>query len=93
VNEMAIDGNGGPSPKQAGGFIGTLAAGAVTMHDTPHSVMVDLIMVQVISLLLGSFLLLGTQGYKMGPQALTWTLGIVMGFFILAGWVYRRLSY
>ena len=90
---MVMEGGGGASPKQAGGLIGTLVSGVADLHDTPHSVMVDLIMVQVISLLLGSFLLLGTQGYKMGPQALTWTLGIVMGFFILAGWVYRRLSY
>jgi len=84
---------GSPAPKQAGGIFGTLVSGVADMHDTPHNVMVDMIMVQVISLLLGSFILLASQGYKMGPVALTWTLGIVMSFFILAGWVYRRLSY
>ena len=88
---MVVDGT--RSPKQAGGFMGTMATGFADMHDTPHNVMVDLIMVQVISLLLGSFLLLASQGYKMGPAALTWTVGIVMAFFIMAGWVYRRLSY
>jgi len=79
--------------KQAGGIGGSIADGWKVMHDTPHDVMVDLIMVQVISLLVGSFLLLATQGYKMSSASLTWTVGIVMFFFMLSGVVYKRLSY
>ena len=81
------------SGKTAGGFTGSVAHGWKVMHDTPHDVMVDLIMVQVISLLIGSFILLATQGYKMSSSALTWTVGVVMFFFMIAGIVYKRLSY
>ncbi len=80
-------------PKQAGGIGGSVAHGWKVMHDTPHDVMVDLIMVQVISLLIGSFMLLATQGYKMSSTSLTWTVGVVMFFFMLSGIVYKRLSY
>ena len=83
----------GSGGKQAGGFTGSIADGWKVMHDTPHDVMVDLIMVQVISLLIGSFILLATQGYKMSSGALTWTVGVVMFFFMLSGVVYKRLSY
>jgi hypothetical protein len=79
--------------KYTGGFVGSIADGWKVMHDTPHDVMVDLIMVQVISLLIGSFVLLATQGYKMTSAALTWTVAVVMFFFMLSGVVYKRLSY
>ena len=80
-------------PKQAGGITGSVAHGGKVMHDTPHDVMVDLIMVQVLSLLIGAFVLLATQGHKMPSTSLTWLVGIVMFFFVMAGIVYRRLSY
>jgi len=79
-------------PKQSGGITGSVAHGWKVMHDTPHDVMIDLIMVQVISLLLGAFILLATQGHKMSSTEVTWTAGVVMVFFTLTGMVYRRLS-
>ena len=79
-------------PKAAGGLTGSMAHGWKVMHDTPHDVMIDLIMVQVISLLLGAFILLATQGHNMDSNEVTWTAGIVMVFFTLTGMVYRRLS-
>jgi hypothetical protein len=80
-----------PEPNKPS-ITGSIVEGWKVMHDTPHDVMVDLIMVQVISLLVGSFLLLATQGYKMSSTALTWTAGIVMFFFAMTGIVYRRMS-
>jgi|TARA_E500000305_G_C4028677_1_gene243365 hypothetical protein len=71
---------------------GSLVEGWRVIDTTPQDVMVDLIMVQVISLLIGSFLLLATQGYKMSSTTLSWTVAIVMSFFALTGIVYRRMS-
>ena len=79
-------------PKQSGGLTGSMAHGWKVMHDTPHDVMIDLIMVQVISLLFGAFILLATQGHKMKSNELTWVVAVVMVFFTLTGMVYRRLS-
>ena len=72
--------------------MGQISDGWKIMHDTSHSVMVDLIMVQVISLFIGSFLLLATKGNDLSGDNLTWIVGLVMVFFVLAGAVYRRLS-
>jgi len=83
---------GPQGPKQAGGVIGSLSDGWKVMHDTGHDVMVDLIMVQVISLFIGAFILLATQGHKMSSNNLTWTVGAVMVMFVLSGAVYRRLA-
>jgi hypothetical protein len=79
-------------PKNNTGFIGSISDGWKIMHDTGHDVMVDLIMVQVISLFIGAFLLLAANGNEMGGNQITWVVGMVMIFFILAGSVYRRLS-
>jgi len=83
----------GPEPpKQGTSIVGSISDGWKIMHDTGHDVMVDLIMVQVISLLLGAFLLLASNGDEMGGNQLTWVVGAVLVFFVLAGSVYRRMS-
>lgn len=84
-----------PPPTQgpkSTGVMGSISDGWKIMHDTSHDFMVDLIMVQVISLFIGAFLLLATNGSEMGANQLTWVVGIVMLFFVMAGTVYRRLS-
>ena len=82
----------GQGPKNSTGVMGSISDGWKIMHDTSHDVMVDLIMVQVISLLIGAFLLLAANGSEMEGNQLTWVVGMVMVFFVLAGSVYRRLS-
>ena len=82
----------GQSPKSQTSIVGQISDGWKIMHDTSHSVMVDLIMVQVISLFLGAFLILATRGNQLSGDNLTWIVVMVMGFFVLAGTVYRRLS-
>jgi hypothetical protein len=79
-------------PKQGTSIMGSISDGWKIMHDTDHDVMIDLIMVQVISLFLGAFLLLASNGAEMGGNQLTWVVGAVMLFFVLAGSVYRRLA-
>lgn len=81
-----------PQPKQQTSIMGQISDGWKIMHDTSHDVMVDLIMVQVISLFIGSFLLLATKGNELNGDKLTWIVALVMVFFVLAGAVYRRLS-
>lgn len=82
--------NAGKAPTTS--ILGSMSDGWKIMHDTSHDVMVDLIMVQVISLFIGSFLLLAFNGADMGGNVLTWVVAMVMLFFVLAGSVYRRLS-
>ena len=62
------------------------------MSDTRHSVVVDMIMVQVFSLVLGSFLILAFGAQSMSAQQLTWMMGSLFVSFSLVGIVYRSLS-
>lgn len=79
-------------PKENINIFGQISDGWKVMHDTPHNTMIDLIMVQVISLFIGSFLILATKGDELSGNKLTWIVALVMIFFVLAGIVYRRLS-
>lgn len=83
---------GSEPPKQGTSIIGSISDGWKIMHDTDHDVMIDLIMVQVLSLFIGAFLLLASNGDKMGGNELTWVVGCIITFFVLAGSVYRRLA-
>jgi len=62
------------------------------MTNLRKSVVVDMIMVQVISLTLGCFLILAFSGPSMESRQLTWLLGALFFFFSMSGIVYRRLS-
>jgi hypothetical protein len=62
------------------------------MTNLRKSVVVDMIMVQVISLTLGCFLILAFSGPSMESRELTWLLGALFFFFSMSGIVYRRLS-
>ena len=67
--------------------------GAVSdMTNLRKSVVVDMIMVQVLSLSLGCFLILIFSGPKMSSTELSWLIGALVITFSVSGIVYRRLS-
>ena len=74
------------------GTFGSFSIAVSDMSDTGHSVIVDMIMVQVFSLVLGSFLIIAFGAQSMSPQQLTWMLGSLFASFSLTGIVYRSLS-
>ena len=70
----------------------TLTIAMSDMTNLHRSVIVDLIMVQVIAMAIGTFLLIVTNGYKMTSTELVWSMGILFMAFTMTGVVYRRLS-
>lgn len=70
----------------------TLTIAMSDMTNLSRSVVVDLIMVQVIAMALGTFLLIITNGYKMTSTELVWSMAILFLAFTMTGVVYRRLS-
>ena len=62
------------------------------MTNLRKSVVVDMIMVQVISLTLGCFLILVFSGPKMESRQLSWVIGSLFACFSMTGIVYRRLA-
>ena len=80
--------NGGPQ-------VGPMQSLSIAISDMSYShgsVVTDLIMVQVISMVLAAFILLVTEGPSMGSEVMTWVVAYLMLGFTLAGTVYRRLS-
>ena len=72
--------------------ISTFYSAFSDMTNLRKSVVVDMIMVQVISLTLGCFLILVFSGPNMDSNTLTWVIGALFVFFSASGIVYRRLS-
>jgi|TARA_R100000315_G_C5229628_1_gene140590 hypothetical protein len=70
----------------------TLTIAMSDMTNLGRSVVVDLIMVQVIAMVLGTFLLIVTNGYQMTSTQLVWSMLILFTAFTMTGVVYRRLS-
>ena len=67
--------------------------GAVSdMTNLRKSVVVDMIMVQVLSLSLGCFLILIFSGPNMSSTELSWLIGALFITFSVSGILYRRLS-
>jgi hypothetical protein len=62
------------------------------MTNLRKSVIVDMIMVQLVSLTLGCFLILVFSGAKMSSSDLSWVIGALFVSFSASGIVYRRLS-
>ena len=62
------------------------------MTNLRKSVVVDMIMVQLISLTLGCFMLLVFSGPSMESRQLTWIIGALFVCFSATGIVYRRLG-
>jgi len=72
--------------------IATFYTALSDMTNLRKSVVVDMIMVQVISLTLGCFLILLFSGPTMNSNELSWLIGALFVFFSASGIIYRRLS-
>ena len=62
------------------------------MTNLRKSVIVDIIMVQLISLTVGCFLILVFSGPDMNSTTLSWIIGSLFVCFTATGIVYRRLA-
>jgi hypothetical protein len=62
------------------------------MTNLRKSVIVDMIMVQLISLTVGCFLILVFSGPDMTSTTLSWIIGSLFVCFTATGIVYRRLA-
>tara|TARA_R100001510_G_scaffold56843_1_gene63217 strand:- start:915 stop:1148 length:234 start_codon:yes stop_codon:yes gene_type:complete len=72
--------------------IGSLYTTISDMTNLRKSVVVDMIMVQLISLTLGCFLILVFSGPQMSSTDLSWVIGALFICFSASGIVYRRLG-
>ena len=70
----------------------TLTIAMSDMTNLGRSVVVDLIMVCVIAMVLGTFLLIVTNGYHMTSSQLVWSMLILFTSFTMTGVIYRRLA-
>ncbi len=66
--------------------------GMYDMTQIKKSSLVDMIMVQVISLTLGAFLLIAFSAYEMSQNELMYSMGVLFFSILLTGTVYRRLG-
>jgi len=62
------------------------------MTQIKKSSLVDMIMVQVISITLGAFLLIAYAAYDMNQEEMMYSMGILFTSLLLTGTVYRRLG-
>ena len=66
--------------------------GMYDMTQIKKSSLVDMIMVQVISLTLGAFLLIAFSAYEISQNELMYAMGVLFVSILLTGTVYRRLG-
>ena len=74
------------------GPVNDLMFGLNDMTMVKKSSVVDMIMVQVISLALGAFLLIAFSAYDMDQNELMYSMAFLFGATFLTGIVYRRLG-
>ena len=74
------------------GPVNDLMFGLHDMTMVKKSSVVDMIMVQVISLALGAFLLIAFSAYDMDQNELMYSMAFLSGATFLTGIVYRRLG-
>jgi hypothetical protein len=72
--------------------IGDMMYGMYDMTQIKKSSLVDMIMVQVISLTLGAFMLIAYSAYDMSQEELMYAMSILFCSLFLTGTVYRRLG-
>ena len=72
--------------------IGDVMYGMYDMTQIKKSSLVDMIMVQVISLTLGAFILIAYSAYDMSQEELMYAMSILFSSLFLTGAVYRRLG-
>ena len=66
--------------------------GMYDMTQIKKSSLVDMIMVQVISLTLGALILIAYSAYEMSQTELRYSMSILFTSILLTGVVYRRLG-
>ena len=66
--------------------------GMYDMTQIKKSSLIDMIMVQVISLTLGAFILIAYSAYDMSQTELMYSMAILFASLLLTGTVYRRLG-
>jgi len=66
--------------------------GMYDMTQIKKSSLVDMIMVQVISLTLGAFIIIAYSAYDMTQTELMYAMGVLFASILLTGTVYRRLG-
>ena len=66
--------------------------GMYDMTQIKKSSLIDMIMVQVISLTLGAFLLIAYSAYDMNQTELMYSMGILFSSMLVTGTVYKRLG-
>ena len=72
--------------------IDSVLYGIHDMANVKKSSLIDMIMVQVISITLGAFLMIAFNANEMKQTVLTYSLVILFTSLLLTGAVYRRLS-
>jgi len=72
--------------------INDMMYGMYDMTQIKKSSLVDMIMVQVISLTLGAFLLIAFSAYEMSQNELMYSMAVLFVSLLLTGTVYRRLG-
>ena len=66
--------------------------GMYDMTQIKKSSLIDMIMVQVMSLTLGAFLLIAYSAYDMSQTELMYSMGVLFPSLLLTGTVYKRLG-
>ena len=74
------------------GPISSFSIAVSDMSDTRHSVVVDMIMVQLISLTLGCFMIIAFNSNSMSSTNLSYLLVVLFALFSFTGMVYRKFS-
>jgi len=70
----------------------SLVLGIYDMTNVKKSSLIDMIMVQVISITLGAFLMIAFNANQMKQTELTYSMAILFISLLMTGAVYRRLS-
>jgi len=73
-------------------MINSAMFGMYDMTQIKKSSLVDMIMVQVISLALGAFLLIAFAAYDMDQNELMYSMAFLFSATLVTGTVYRRLA-
>jgi len=78
---------------QSGDWTGSFYNAVSDFSNLRKSVIVDMIMVQLISLTLGCFVIIVFSGQDMNQTSLTYLLGALFFCFTFTGVVYRKFAH
>jgi uncharacterized membrane protein HdeD (DUF308 family) len=78
---------------QSGDWTGGLFTALSDFSNMRKSVIVDMIMVQLISLTLGCFIIIAFNSNNMDSTSLSYLLVVLFGLFSFTGIVYRRFAH